>query len=310
MYTYDDAMVKLAEMQQTGQDLQATAWNLSLLCVGWPYIFGDRGAKCTPSHRRAAYASKGADHPTIKSKCKNFNGTSACSGCQFYPGGVTLAFDCRGFTYWVLKKVYGWELKGAGCTSQWNTASNWKAKGRVADGIPANTLVCLFYSKNGLEKTWEHTGFGYNGETVECNSGVQHFTSMNKKWTHWAVPSCISGDIPEPVPPEPSSDKPTLKRGSKGEYVLILQTALKERGYDIGSYGIDGSFGRCTESAVKAFQTDHGLTADGIVGKKTWEALEIPSVELYTVSIPHLTGELADKLLAEYPGSSKVKERG
>ena len=36
----------------------------------------------------------------------------------------------------------------------------------------------------------------------------------------------------------------------------------------------DGKFGPLTEEAVKEFQTSHGLTADGIVGAKTWAALK------------------------------------
>jgi peptidoglycan hydrolase-like protein with peptidoglycan-binding domain len=36
---------------------------------------------------------------------------------------------------------------------------------------------------------------------------------------------------------------------------------------------VDGIIGKNTIAAVKAFQTAHSLTADGIVGAKTWAAL-------------------------------------
>ena len=42
-------------------------------------------------------------------------------------------------------------------------------------------------------------------------------------------------------------------------------------GYSCGSSGVDGDFGSGTEKAVKNFQKEHGLTADGIVGKDTWK---------------------------------------
>ena len=58
-----------------------------------------------------------------------------------------------------------------------------------------------------------------------------------------------------------------LKRGSKGSHVKELQTAL-----DISA---DGIFGSGTELAVRRFQSENGLTADGIVGTKTWEAIGI-----------------------------------
>lgn len=61
----------------------------------------------------------------------------------------------------------------------------------------------------------------------------------------------------------------TLKIGSKGIEVKNLQTKL--------NLIADGIFGRLTEEAVRDFQRSKGLTADGIVGPKTWAALGIVS---------------------------------
>ena len=63
----------------------------------------------------------------------------------------------------------------------------------------------------------------------------------------------------------------TLKKGSRGEAVKKLQTALKEQGYYNGT--VDGVYGNATVKAVKAFQKSNGLTADGIAGAKTQEKL-------------------------------------
>lgn len=59
----------------------------------------------------------------------------------------------------------------------------------------------------------------------------------------------------------------TLKKGSKGDEVKILQKAL--------NVTVDGDFGIKTENAVKIFQKSKGLVSDGIVGTKTWNALGI-----------------------------------
>lgn len=36
---------------------------------------------------------------------------------------------------------------------------------------------------------------------------------------------------------------------------------------------VDGSFGPATKNAVMAYQANHGLTTDGVVGNRTWTAL-------------------------------------
>ena len=59
----------------------------------------------------------------------------------------------------------------------------------------------------------------------------------------------------------------TLKKGSRGEEVKILQKVL--------NLLADGIFGPLTEEGVKAFQQRKGLVVDGIVGPKTWAALGI-----------------------------------
>lgn len=269
MKTAKEVAALIDQLKNSGIPLSEAAWKAALACVGWPYIFGDRGQYCTPSHRQAAYKSKGSGHPTIKTKCKNFNGTGSCSGCQFYPGGQTRAFDCRGFTYWILLQIFGWTLEGGGATSQWNNAKNWKSKG-VISTMPQNTLCCLFVQKNGK---MEHTGFGYNNETVECSSGVQHFTSRKAKWTHWAVPACVDAQITPKPTPTPSKTHPTVRKGSKGAAVKELQQLLLKKGYKLPKYGADGSFGNETLTAVKQFQKDNGLVVDGIVGPKTWNKL-------------------------------------
>ena len=60
----------------------------------------------------------------------------------------------------------------------------------------------------------------------------------------------------------------------QGSDVVLCQTILRNNGYDIGSYGVDGKYGKQTETAVKKFQEEHGLVVDGKVGVKTWAMLE------------------------------------
>lgn len=63
----------------------------------------------------------------------------------------------------------------------------------------------------------------------------------------------------------------TVKSGSRGNDVELLQLALTRSGYY--SDNIDGVFGPRTQNAVRRFQSSFGLKPDGIVGEKTWFAL-------------------------------------
>lgn len=65
-----------------------------------------------------------------------------------------------------------------------------------------------------------------------------------------------------------------LMRGRSGEDVAALQEDLISLGYSCGRWGADGDFGKATESALKAFQKDHGLVEDGIAGPKTYARLD------------------------------------
>ncbi|MFE7359319.1 peptidoglycan-binding protein [Streptomyces sp. NPDC057543] len=63
----------------------------------------------------------------------------------------------------------------------------------------------------------------------------------------------------------------TQQSGSTGAQVRAVQQLLSEQGYGVGA--VDGSFGQATKNAVMAYQATHGLTSNGVVGRRTWTAL-------------------------------------
>lgn len=63
-------------------------------------------------------------------------------------------------------------------------------------------------------------------------------------------------------------DTVVVKKGSKGEVVLWLQEFLHIEGYYNGY--LDKKFGSVLDSAVRAYQKDHGLQADGVCAKYFW----------------------------------------
>lgn len=61
-----------------------------------------------------------------------------------------------------------------------------------------------------------------------------------------------------------------LRSGSAGGSVRLVQQKLNAEGERLTT---DGKFGTSTAAAVKRYQARHGLTADGAVGKATWEMM-------------------------------------
>jgi hypothetical protein len=97
-------------------------------------------------------------------------------------------------------------------------------------------------------------------------------TSTTSRTTTSATPT---GTTTTPAPPSrPALRAPTatLKPGDQGAQVKVLQRALK--GLNYGTGAVDGAYGPSTETAVKRFQQDSALTADGVLGPQTLQALE------------------------------------
>lgn len=80
-----------------------------------------------------------------------------------------------------------------------------------------------------------------------------------------------SGHTSENLALAPYVQTAVLKQGSNGGEVKEVQRRLKMWGYYSGA--VDGIYGSGTKEAVKKFQQKNGLTADGICGRATFEAL-------------------------------------
>ena len=269
----------------------------------WGYIWGTSGVMWTEARQKQLEKTTDEDRANSRRYGKKWIGH--------------MVADCSGLIrYWFEK--YGSSISHSSHT-QYTTYSVRKGtlkNGRRTDGFGLRPGTAVFvYSSS--RKRYTHVGiYVGNGIVIEA-MGAQHGVTTSavsaSKWTHWGelkdmeydLPADDGGDTPAPEP-----SRPTLKRGSKGEAVKELQTLLVNAGYDIGSYGIDGDFGRATESAVKAFQRASGLADDGIVGPATWKALDgqKPAEKRYAVNVPHITQEQAEMLCKTYPGATMTAE--
>lgn len=291
MYTATYVDTALARMKAEGVSRPRVVQLLSDACLGWPYVFGAAGEMCTPENRRKRASSRPDHAAKIYGACQVLgNNRPACDGCQWVD---VRCFDCRGFTRWLLLQA-GIYIYGDTVTTQWETASNWVAKGTNINAMPRGLVCCVFRPS--------HTGMYQGDESVIHCSGTVKKEALpgSPKWEKWAIPAGLYTDKEletAGVKFDPAKNIPTLRRGSNGEAVKELQEKLNSFG---ASLNPDGIFGTKTEAAVKSFQKTHGLTADGVVGPKTRAALGMaaPAVQPATPAPRPLdTQGIWDKLM-------------
>ena len=107
-----------------------------------------------------------------------------------------------------------------------------------------------------------------NGLTVDGLAGTQ-----TQKLLYSQVDSGVSGGSSSSGSSSSGSSgfTRTLRKGYTGADVIAVQQKLKELGFYSGS--MDGVYGTGSIAAVKKFQQQNGLTADGLVGSRTYTAL-------------------------------------
>lgn len=98
--------------------------------------------------------------------------------------------------------------------------------------------------------------------------------------------------------------RPVLRLGSKGQDVKHLQEKLRFAGY---AGPVNGDFEAITQRAVLAFQAARGLSADGIVGEKTWTALDTPPGRFFTCGNMRVTLATVVKMCPESPRTNLEK---
>ncbi len=230
-----------------------TARAISL--VGCGYIYGATGWICTPS--RLAQQEK--QYPSFAKQMKRYGKKWMGKPC----------YDCAQLTRDVARQA-GISLP-SGATSQWRAAGIWKEKD-VIDTLPDEAGIFLFTMRNGR---MTHTGVSIgNGEEVDARGhayGVVRRKISETSYTHWARLAIDYNAPIEAENPVPEPTKPTLRTGSRGEDVRILQENLRQLGFLNDT--ADGIFGTNTNAAVRNFQKAQGLSVDGVVGAGTWAAL-------------------------------------
>ena len=123
----------------------------------------------------------------------------------------------------------------------------------------------------------------------------------------------VSTPDPTPEPSYASEGRPpqpfrTLKKGKEGEDVYWLQRKLQDLGYYHGT--VTGSFYDGTYRAVKAYQKDHRIRADGIAGEKTLLSIyaDVLSAAVQTSGIAQEPSGTPERIQEPVPTPAPGKE--
>lgn len=239
---------------------------------GWKYWYGTCGYEATQS----LYERKRKQYP------KHYTDSRAATYKKHIAEGRMVA-DCVG-----LIKAFFWTSNGTAENKyQANNCPDRSANGMFSLCEQTGKIASLPNTPGLVVWNDGHIGVSLDGvyaiEARGFNYGVVRTKIADRSWTHWGkLPASMldygSGDVIQETVDEAECPyaEPTknLKKGSKGEGVKWVQCMLEGCGYSVGGYGIDGDFGSATHAAVKKFQTDQKLEADGIVGKLTRAALK------------------------------------
>lgn len=254
---------------------------------GWGYIYGASGQIWTQAQQNAA-----TDEQTKK------------YGQQWVGKHV---IDCSGVWYLAMRELGSYMYHGSNTMWKSYTVNRGALKGGKRTDGKELKLATAIYTGNDTDGR-NHVGiYVGNGKVLEaggCQKGVILTPVTASKWTWWAEMKYVDY---EGTGPSPEPSYPTLRKGSTGEYVTLLQTKLIQRGYNVGSTGADGKYGTNTFNAVKAFQKDNGLVQDGVTGALTWAAILSGQTTLYTVTVQHLSKSVAEDIVGKYGGTMKAE---
>lgn len=173
--------------------------------------------------------------------------------------------DCSGLFVWAFKQLGGSIYHGS--NTMWKKYTTVKGTLTGTMSIRPGTAVFTVGSDGVRGHVGLYVGGGICIEAKGTAYGV--VTSQLSRWDEWGelvgVEYDLTADVAEIAPR-------TLRKGDRGTDVEEVQRILNQDSrYD--GLKVDGIFGRDTEASVRAFQSDNGLTPDGIVGAKTWAKL-------------------------------------
>lgn len=155
--------------------------------------------------------------------------------------------------------------------SAWYTTAMYNASAALTRDILASRGLTqkVYNGSSGWSAVVSDSTYNVKGHVNYAN---QTHTDPGSGWDWPRYKSLVAGGTSGGGGGGTAMTWPLVQYGASGERVRTIQYLLQQWGY---SLTVDGSFGTGTQTAVKNFQSSHGLTADGAVGNATWPALTV-----------------------------------
>jgi putative peptidoglycan binding protein len=263
---FDPALIEA--LHQAGLDVCA-----------WQFVYGERPV--AEARVGATAVRRGADCLAIDAE-SHYEGRYAAADRYVRALrariGPSLPVSLAGFPYVDYHPSFPYSVFfGPGGATYNQPQMYWKTIGTSVRAVFEHTFL--------FNRLWGHPVYPL-GQTYDSpgRKGVLRFRrfaasyeGLPPSWWSWQETTgglwgALGATIPGPVfGYTPIVDQPLLKRGSKGDLVVWAQQHL--RGAGQLQLPVTGVFGKLTRAAVRSFQGQRGLPADGAIGPTTWQAL-------------------------------------
>jgi hypothetical protein len=153
----------------------------------------------------------------------------------------------------------------------------WKAIGTSVRGVYEHTYLFNRLWDRPLYPLGQTYMSPSRKEIIRFRRFAENYGGQQVSWWAWHETnsrgwSALAAELVGPVfGYRPIVSNPVLKRGSRGDIVVWAQMHLRAAGR--GGLPITGVYGKLTTAAVRAFQAERALPANGVIGQTTWREL-------------------------------------
>jgi hypothetical protein len=262
--------------QFTPQLVSALHANGIKVCA-WQYVYGN--APITEAYKGAAAVHDGADCLIIDAESE-YEGKYVSA--QAYINrlrsliGYHYPLVLAGFPYIDFHPAFPYSVFLGPGGAQYNAPQMyWRDIGTTTDNVFGHTYAYNLIYQRPIYPLGQVYGRPPAHQVVRFRELARVYGAPGVSWWDWQEASASmwtalsrpAGTIPGYVPYKTMAD---VNPSDHGDLVVWVQERLVSAGYPIQ---ISGDYGYHTLLDVEAFQTAHGLSADGIIGPQTWAAL-------------------------------------